>query len=672
MDNSISMLPLSGLHPDKRNVRKVAPSKEESAELKASILAHGIINNLVVSVEADGWLVSAGKERLKALKELVKEDRYPADYKVPCRIVDPDASVEEISLAENTMRTDMHAADLVEAIAFVHRQGRSVEEIATRFGQKVPTIEKYLRLGTLHKTLLKQYRDGNLKMGELEAFTLAPTHKEQLAAWKHFQGLDGWQRSAFRIREFLVGEKLAANSGMVKYVGLANYKKAGGTTTRNLFAEMGDETGEFIDDQALLEKLADAKLQKYAERLKKREGWKWVEIEPDYHYDEINSFDSFQLAEGTPTGEEVEQLDAISDRINQALEDEDSDDEKVAAEADEKYRAACAEHDALEKKIGERSQEDFTAEQKAASGVIVNIAANGQLQKHKGLIRKEDEKEARQVAGDAGTRKKRKAQPKPVDPDKESAKDMGYSQAVLEDMQVVRGGLVKCELRRHPVMARDFLLYQMCRQLWTDRWHTGGLDNHAKRTEDSKDVLCDVGGEQFAVVGRELAEKHKAWMEVKRGSFAQVAKEPFKGIGESWATFRALPEEDKQELLAWVVAAQLRFQLGSMMTADPVWELMCKEIAPDFGGVPWSKKGLWGRLPKIKLVHALEDVCGAEVAADHKKDKKGELADFLERIFTEPDNPDLFGEGIGLSEEQQKAVRAWKPEGFEVEEPKAK
>jgi ParB family chromosome partitioning protein len=65
------MIPVDQLELSPLNVRKVAASATDDAELLTSIRENGIKQNLVVHAVADGkFAVDAGGRRLKALKQL--------------------------------------------------------------------------------------------------------------------------------------------------------------------------------------------------------------------------------------------------------------------------------------------------------------------------------------------------------------------------------------------------------------------------------------------------------------------------------------------------------------------------------------------------------------------------------------------------------------------------
>src|SRR6202048_4225447 len=102
-------IPLDKLVLSPTNVRKTPPSAAEEAELKASIRARGLKQNLVVHPASldpkDVHAVVAGGRRLKALQELAAEGVIPADFEVPCLVEQPEQALET-PLMENTGRGD--------------------------------------------------------------------------------------------------------------------------------------------------------------------------------------------------------------------------------------------------------------------------------------------------------------------------------------------------------------------------------------------------------------------------------------------------------------------------------------------------------------------------------------------------------------------------------------
>lgn len=106
-------IPLNKLAQWKGNVRKTA-SMEALEELIASLSSHGLLQSLVVrpaptkGKTKGTYHVIAGQRRLMALQEMAKRGTIQEDHPVSCHILRADASPEEISLAENTVRLEMH------------------------------------------------------------------------------------------------------------------------------------------------------------------------------------------------------------------------------------------------------------------------------------------------------------------------------------------------------------------------------------------------------------------------------------------------------------------------------------------------------------------------------------------------------------------------------------
>ena len=107
-ERDISDIPLSQLELSPDNARKTPADDSAFTELKASIAAHGLLENLIArSMEpgADGpgrYAVIAGGRRLAVMQALAAEGALDEDHPVPCRMIEDIMAAEEVSLAENT------------------------------------------------------------------------------------------------------------------------------------------------------------------------------------------------------------------------------------------------------------------------------------------------------------------------------------------------------------------------------------------------------------------------------------------------------------------------------------------------------------------------------------------------------------------------------------------
>ena len=264
-------IPLCLLVPSEwKNARRTGG--ENVDDLKASIEAQGLLQNLIVCPaktrkgRTQRYEVVGGGRRLRALNALMGEGRVSRDEPILCR-VKPDREAAEASLAENLHREPMHPADEFEAFWRLVQDGRSVEEVAQRFGTSPITVRRRLRLADVHPDLLVLYRQDGITMEQLMALALSDDQDEQLRAWN---ALPEWQRSAHALRAMLVSDEVnASTDALAKFIGIDAYEAAGGSVRRDLFSEEGQG---YLRDPMLLLQLTNARLEAAAEPVR-AEGW---------------------------------------------------------------------------------------------------------------------------------------------------------------------------------------------------------------------------------------------------------------------------------------------------------------------------------------------------------------------------------------------------------------
>jgi ParB family chromosome partitioning protein len=359
------------------NVRKTPPSAAEETELKASIRARGLKQNLVVHPASldpnDVHAVVAGGRRLKALQELAAEGVIPTDFKVPCLVEQPDQALET-SLMENTIRAAMHPADEFVAMAELIDAGETIEAVAIRFGVSERHVRQRLRLGKLAPELLDAFRAGNIGLEAVTAFTLGADHAAQLAVWHQVK--DRSYIQPYTVRHLLTETAVPLDSDLGLFVGATAYEAAGGTVTRDLFS--GDDDG-FMDDTALVRRLAIEKLEARAEELRPQWAWTKAVLDPEYRL--LAQYARLRPQPAEVPAELAEEIDRIERRLGELEEvgEEDWTD------------ALMAEAAQLEERHGEIDEiadglAIYTGEDRVRAGCIVTIGDDGEFCLHQGLV----------------------------------------------------------------------------------------------------------------------------------------------------------------------------------------------------------------------------------------------------------------------------------------------
>ena len=382
------LVPLSQLRPSRRNVRKTAGPSVDA--LAASIARVGLLQNLTVILAADGehYEVVAGGRRLAALKLLAKKHRIAKDWQVPCLLV-ADGTARTASLTENIQRTSMHPADQFEAFAALVAEGRPIEDIAADLAVTPLVVRRRLKLANVSPRLMADYRADAVTLDQLMALAVTDDPAMQDAA---FYDAPQWQRSPSALRERLTEREIDAyRHPLARFVGLDAYEAAGGGIRRDLFAE--DDAGVYLDDAALLERLAQDKLAGIATEVR-AERWAWVDVTPAMTHADLQAFQRAPRERREPNKREAQRIEklqarmqAIGEAVDAAMEEDDEDKAEALQEEGER--------------LGEQLQalEDgllhYSAGVKEASGAIVTIARNGEAVIHRGLLREAEAKALR-------------------------------------------------------------------------------------------------------------------------------------------------------------------------------------------------------------------------------------------------------------------------------------
>ena len=382
-ESAIRSIALDRLFIAPENVRKTPPDATAEAEMKASVMTHGLLENLVVRSDGpDGdYAVVAGGRRLAALKALAADGALDASHPVPCLIVDGNAASGELSLAENVIRIAMHPADQVIAFTKLAESGVTVATIAARFGMSERLVEQRLRLGNAAPELLDAYRTDNIGLETLKAFAVTTDHRRQMAVWAQLAN-QGYRPAPSQVKRLLTEERIPATSAMARFVSVDAYEAAGGAVLRDLFAAE-DEDGIWFEDPALLNNLAMAKLGETVKDLATR--WRWATAVPEVDWTEIARYGRIHPEPATPTDEETAELERLRTREDE-LDNLDEDDWTEALEEE----AEAIETRTCEFNLAIEARATYRAEDYAIAGAIATIGRNGELEVIQGLVRPED------------------------------------------------------------------------------------------------------------------------------------------------------------------------------------------------------------------------------------------------------------------------------------------
>lgn len=388
------------------NVRRYSAGEVE--ELAALIASQGLLQNLVVTEQVVGrgkrqetkFGVVAGERRRRALALLQQRRQLPAEHEVHCELVGAECAVE-ISLAENSGREAMHPADEFEAFDALVQQGRSVEDVAARFGVSPMVVQRRLKLAALSPKLLTLYRGDGINLDQLMALCLSADHAAQERAWFEAQP---WDRSAGALRKRLTeGEVLAHQSALARFVGLDAYEAAGGVVRRDLF---DSDQSCWICDPELLRRLAGEKLDGEAQQVR-GEGWAWVEARIELESGVLREFSRREPGQRAPTPDEQRTLTEFDQRMaeleaeQQALDDNDTwtpaDGERIDLE----------EQDIESRRKGiQLARQVWRDADKPHAGAIVTVGRDGAVEVIRGLVRPGDLRAAKVAArSEAATRR---------------------------------------------------------------------------------------------------------------------------------------------------------------------------------------------------------------------------------------------------------------------------
>jgi ParB family chromosome partitioning protein len=626
-------IPFSKLALSQANVRRVKAglSIEELAE---DIAQRTLLQSLNVRPvrDADGnetgmYEVPAGGRRYRALELLVKQKRLSKTAPIPC-IVREDGIAQEDSLAENVQRVALHPLDQFRAFHALKEKGLGEEEIAARFFVTPNVVRQRLKLASVSPKLLDVYAEDGMTLEQLMAFTVSSDHARQEQVWESLQR--SWNKEPYHIKRLMTENAVRASDRRVRFVGLAAYEAAGGVIMRDLFAQ---DDGGWLDDVTLLKKLVAEKLHREAAAVR-AEGWKWVEVAPDFPYGHTAGMSRITGQAVDLTDEERAEREALRGELER-LEAECAEADELPEEVDQRLGEIEAALEAFESRPVKYDSVDVTR-----AGAFVSIGSDGALRVERGYVRPEDEASSPRGESDHGS------EGEGVDPShphgRAAAADNGelgadpgaepeddglkpLSDRLVMELTAVRTLALRDALANDPDMACLAVLHALALQVF---YHYA--------TDSCLEMTAKSSG--FSVQGPDLKEspsakaidaRHDAWVK-------QLPEDP----KDLWEVLTTFDSDSRTALFAHcasltVNAVQEPWNRapGRKRHADQI----AQAISLDMAAAGWrpTVDNYLGRVPKARILDAVREAKGqaASELIDHLK--KTDMAAEAERLLAD-------------------------------------
>ena len=377
-------IPFDKLLLSQSNVRhvKAGVSIEELAE---DIARRGLLMGLSVRAVTDEagaetgmFEIPAGGRRYRALALLVKQRRLAKTAPVPC-VVRTDGLAEEDSLAENIQRAPLHPLDQFRAFLALRAKGQTEEEIAANQFVSVAVVKQRLRLASVSPKLLDVYAEDGMTLDQLMAFTVNGDHERQEQVFERL--CQSYDKQPYTIRRMLTEGAVRASDKRAQFIGVDAYVEAGGTVLNDLF--QGDDGG-WLQDIGLVDMMVAEKLNEASVTIG-AEGWKWVEVAPDFAYGHTYGLRQIRGETVPFTPGEEATLAALQQEVDD-IETASAETEQLTDEQDQRMGELETAIEALNAR-----PVVYDADEVVRAGAFVSIAADGSLRIERGYVRSEDE-----------------------------------------------------------------------------------------------------------------------------------------------------------------------------------------------------------------------------------------------------------------------------------------
>jgi ParB family chromosome partitioning protein len=440
-------------------------------------------------------------------------------------------------------------------------------------------------------------------------------------------------RQTYQIRRMLTEDTVRASDRRARFVGITDYEAAGGVVLRDLFES---DDGGWLQDPALLDRLVAAKLEREAETVR-AEGWKWVEVGPDFPYGHTYGLRRLSGKEVPLTKKESRARDALKAELDK-LEKQYADAEEIPEEVDARLGE-------IETALGEFEERPvvYDPSEIARAGVFVSIGSDGSLHVERGYVRPEHEEplatsESEDAEEDMG-KERTMARPNgasasphatsspPGHPSAESdEEDEGVrplSDRLLTELTAHRTLALREAVANDPDTAYLAMLHALCLKLF----YRFGLDSCLE--VEAKSVLFGsqvegLGGTAYATA---IDARHGTWA-------AQLPRD----TADLWDVLAGLDGDSRQALFAHCVGLTINATCQpydrrpkAIAHADRLAEAVRLDMA-EAGWRPTVPTYL-GRVTKVRILEAVREAKGEQAAQLIEDLKKADMAREAERLL---------------------------------------
>lgn len=602
-------VPASKLSIAPSNVRKRTDPVADS-ELKASILARGIIQNLIglpVARKKGEYQITAGGRRLTQLKALINEGKLPADYPVMVKLLSNRNDAAEISLVENFNRLNMSPAEECRAFqTIIETEKKSPADVAIRFGLTERFVLGRLRLAGLADPVFDALADGTITLDVAKAYGSITDTARQAAVFEELA--DGYYATnCAEIRRRLSSGFYRGNDPKAMLIGRDAYLAAGGRIDGDLFS---DNASENWIDSDIVETLAQERLEAAAADLRSTEGFGELRVvcHSRIPYMETIGLDPVEGEPAELTPEEEDRQRAIEVELETIAENADEDgysDEEI-----ERIEALEAEYQGLTERplvLG--------ADQKAASLAYLVIGDDGTPRLHEQIYAIPQPEPEIDGDADIESEEDHESADEPVD---EASGRSPISQKLAEELALMKTEILRVHVASDPHFALDLGAFIMADAAVAYRYD---MPSDLRATVPSSRVGNFESDTPAAESWDELqASLDRSWIDAG-------------GICERYDAFCALADTARAAWLGWAVARTLHAVPAGERSAMLIDHLGTKL---DIDVAQWwrpTARRYFDRVAKPTILDHFHEVGGAELRSRYSGSKKHDLALSAEKLF---------------------------------------